>query len=78
MVIRTKQEPVEAAIERLRTFVGRMEHRYECSSDFMVSAVANGHMKETAEVARWLTSYRTLQRLLARGQEPGTSTPTTK
>jgi hypothetical protein len=76
MVICTKQEPVKATAERLRRFVDRMEHRYEYFSDFMVTAVANGHMKETVEVARWLTSYRASQWLVARGQEIGTSTPT--
>jgi hypothetical protein len=28
-----------------------METRYECSSEFMTSAVANGYMKETAEIS---------------------------
>jgi len=72
-------EPIEQTIRRLERFVARMERRYECPSDFAVQAVACGHMKETAEVCRWLISYRTAQRLKERvGREPGKSTTSTR
>jgi hypothetical protein len=75
VAIRTKRESVEDATKRLRTLVRRMETRYECSSEFMTSAVANGYMKETAEIARWLISHRTLNRLEARGSRSSANLP---
>lgn len=42
-----------------------MERRYECSSEVMAAEVASGKARDTAEVARWLSDYRTLQSLLA-------------
>jgi hypothetical protein len=75
---RTVREPVEQTIHRLEVFVARMERRYECSSAFAAEAVACGHMKDTAEVSRWLISYRTLQHLKAlAGSETGKSTIST-
>lgn len=74
---RVIQEPLADTVRRLETFVGRMERRYECLSSFAVEAVACGQMKETAEVARWLISYRTLQRLRDYGPETGMSTTST-
>lgn len=61
--IRTVQEPIETTISRLETFVARMERRYEIESEAAADAVERGDMRETAEVAKWLISYRTLQRL---------------
>jgi hypothetical protein len=58
-----RQETVEQAIARLETFVHRMERRYECTSDEATEAVRDGTMRETAEIGKWLTNYRTLQRL---------------
>ncbi len=76
--LRVRREPVETTAERLRTFCKRMERRYECSSDFMAAAVAAGDMRSTAEIARWLSDYRTLQRLTESGDPEGpTSTTTT-
>jgi hypothetical protein len=76
---RIVQEPVEDTIRRLETFVARMERRYECSSDCMSDAIAQGKARETAEVARWLIASRTLQRLRAAvGREIGTATSNTK
>ena len=72
---RVVQESVDSTIQRLETFVSRMERRYECESSFAAQAVACGHMKDTAEVSRWLISYRTLQRLrTTNGRATGTRT----
>ncbi len=74
---RTYQEPVEATVNRLQTFVGRMERRYECQSAFMAEAVRTGSIRDTAEIARWLSDYRTLLSLreLAASEGPtGTTT----
>ena len=68
---------VEQERERLRTFIGRMEHRYECSSSDMERAVAAGDMRETAEVARWLTALHFLHDLTAPGGMTGTPTSST-
>ena len=75
--LRVRREPVETTAERLRTFSKRMERRYECSSDFMAAAVAAGDMHSTAEIARWLSDYRTLQRLTESDAEGSTSTTPT-
>jgi hypothetical protein len=58
-----RQEPLDATIARLHTFLARMERRYECSTEEALQAVNRGEMKATAEVGRWLTSYRTLLHL---------------
>ena len=69
------QVALKDTIQRLSTFVRRMEQRYECTSELMAAAVEQHHMKETAEIASWLISYRTLQHLLVdRGSESGTAT----
>lgn len=44
-----------------------MERRYECSSEVMAAEVASGKARDTAEVARWLSDYRTLQYLTRNG-----------
>lgn len=64
------------AIDRLSTYVRRMEQRYECKSPVMAAAVEERMVKETAEIARWLISYRTLLRLQAE-QGAGTDTRAT-
>lgn len=74
------RQTVYEEVERLATYVGRMERRYECSSAFAEAAVASGTMKATAEVERWLTSYHVLTKLnaeAARGDATGTPTPAT-
>lgn len=58
-----RQETSEEAIARLETFMHRMERRYECTSTSALEAVRAGTLRETAEVAKWLTAYRTLLRL---------------
>ena len=74
---RTVRVPLSQAIRRLEVFVCRMERRYECPSSDADETVRSGKLRETAEVAKWLISYRTLQRLRAyAGEETGTSTPT--
>lgn len=60
---RIVREPVEATIRRLETYVGRMEHRYECKSAKLAAAVKTGRVRETAEVSRWLANYETLEML---------------
>ena len=73
-----RREPVDATIARLKTFIGRMERRYECSSEVMAAEVASGKARDTAEVARWLSDYRTLRFLTGGGgQETPTGTTTT-
>lgn len=77
--LRATNEPIEMTIERLRTYVRRMERRYECPSDVMSLSVLHGHMKETAEVSKWLSCYRTLRELMElAGPETGITTTTTK
>jgi hypothetical protein len=71
---------IAETIERLEVFVSRFERRYECPSEVALAAVRAGQMKETAEVARWLSAYRDLLRLRevhASGTEPGSLTKTT-
>ena len=60
MTIRVRREPVEQTIQRLETYVRRMEHRYEVTSEDVLQDVREGRMKETAEIARWLIGYRML------------------
>ena len=74
--LRVRREPVEATIARLQTFIARMERRYECSSEVMAAEVASGQARDTAEVARWLSDFRTLQ-YLTRYSDPETLTGTT-
>ncbi len=69
------RQSVDHEIERLATYVGRMERRYECSSAFAAAAVESGAMKATAEVERWLTSYHVLTKLNAEAA-PGAATGT--
>jgi len=77
--VRTVREPVETTIRRLKVFVARMEHRYECPSDEMLRAVKAGDMRETAEVERWLMNYRSLLELQERcGDTTGFLTKSTK
>jgi hypothetical protein len=79
--VRVRRESVDEAVTRLRTHLERYEARYECRSDFMVQAIECGHMKETAEIGRWLSSYQALQALLetqAGGRTTGTRTKATK
>lgn len=78
MVLRIEEEPVATTIGRLVTYVKRMEARYECPSETMVAAIEAGYMKNTAEIGRWLASYRTLCRLkeCAAGHAAGTATTT--
>ena len=76
--IRVQREPVDATIGRLDTFVRRLEARYECPSEAMVSAIGAGLCKETAEISQWLAAHRTLNRLRdAAGQGTGMNTRTT-
>ena len=75
---RVRREPVDATVARLKTFIDRMERRYECSSEVMAAEVASGKARDTAEVARWLSDYRTLRFLTGSGgQETPTGTTTT-
>lgn len=72
------RETLEETIARLEDFVMLMEERYEISSESVVKAVAQGEMKETAEVGKWLSYYQNLQRLRAvHGGETGIHTTDT-
>ena len=76
--LRVRRESIDATITRLRTFIARMERRYECSSEFMTEIVVAGYQRETAEIARWLNDYRTLQSLTGKDdREASTATTTT-
>lgn len=61
--LRVRRESIDVTVSRLRTFIARMERRYECSSEVMAAEVASGKARDTAEVARWLSDYQTLQYL---------------
>lgn len=74
---RKTSESAEQAIERLSTLIHRFERRYECSSEAMLTATKTGQAKETAEIAKWLTSYQALRNLQAHGRTTGTRTKTT-
>ena len=37
--LRVRRESIDATVSRLRTFIARMERRYECSSEFMAEIV---------------------------------------
>lgn len=58
-----KSEASCVAIQRLETFVRRMERRYECDSEAMERRVREGHAPETREVGKWLAEYHLLTRL---------------
>jgi hypothetical protein len=78
---RIVREPVAESINRLETFVARMEHRYEVSSEEMLEAVCAGTARETAEVGRWLAAYRDLANLRqadGRGHADGSRTSSTR
>ncbi|MBA4181258.1 MAG: hypothetical protein C0506_11770 [Anaerolinea sp.] len=72
------QEPLEKTISRLETFLARMERRYECSTEKAAEAVDRGQLKPTAEIGKWLASYRTLLHLkdLAGQEDPSTISDT--
>ena len=71
-------EDITATIERLGTYVRRLEARYECSSEEMATLVRSGYTKGTAEISLWLQQYRVLEQLReAVGNEAGTPTTTT-
>ena len=75
---RVQRESVEDTSRRLRTLIGRMEHRYECPSEEIVTALAAGRVRETAEIARWLAAWDFLRELNAQGDTIGTLTTTTR
>ena len=70
---RTPVRRVDAAKEqaRLETYVGRMERRYEYSSDEMLGRLQSGVQKCTAEISQWMFNYRSLVRWLD-GYDPAT------
>lgn len=71
-------EDITATIERLDRYVGRLEARYECSSEQMTEIVRADAARCTAEIAFWLQSYRALERLrVAVDDATGTLTTTT-
>lgn len=81
MTARVRQTTLDREIERLDTFVRRMERRYESSSEDMIAAIRHERVKETAEIAQWLVSFWALQELRAlrgNGRTIGTRTKTTR
>jgi hypothetical protein len=78
--VRVVQKPIADEIRRLETFVGRMEHRYECDSAAMLTLTASGERPETAEIARWLIAFQSLAYLkgLVAGTTPGSPTSSTR
>lgn len=80
MAARVRETTLDREIERLETFVRRMERRYETSSKDMLAAIRHERAKETAEIATWMVRHRALQRLRAlrrNGATSGTRTRTT-
>jgi hypothetical protein len=75
---RVVRENVEVTVSRLRTFIGRMEHRYEMDSAEMQRGVDSGTVRETAEISRWLSALSFLHELDARGRTTGTHTSSTR
>ena len=69
---RVTREPVEVSIARLQAFVFRMEHRYERLTADVIRSVEGGEIHETAEIAKWILSYRTLESLRNGGSTTGT------
>lgn len=75
---RVKRETVEETALRLRTFIGRMEHRYEMSSAEMEAGVTAGSIRETAELSRWMSAMAFLRDLIVHGGTTGTPTSSTR
>ena len=76
--LRTRVRRVDArdAIKRLETFVGRMERRYEYTSEEMTERVRSGQQKCTREISLWLMRHRDLVDLRQAVADAG-GTPTT-
>ncbi len=73
-----RQEDIATSVRRLEAGIARYERRYECSSAEIILAIRDGRAKETADISRWLTNFRTLLDLRAiRGGTTGSRTPTT-
>jgi hypothetical protein len=75
---RVIHETVDDSSRRLRTFIARMEHRYECPSEELLDSLAAGTIRETAEVSRWLAALDFLRDLTAHGRTTGTLTRSIK
>lgn len=79
--VRVVSEPLETTLRRMETLVARMEHRYECSSDRLLAEIKTGRIRETAEIAMWLTEYSNLKKLrgeIANGPTTGIPTSNTR
>lgn len=77
---RPRRESVDETVGRLQTYIHRLERRYECSSKVMADAVKCDLVKETADISRWLSTYRVLLSLedeTSSGRMTGTRTTTT-
>ena len=53
----------EEAILRLTQRIARFERVYEVSTEELLGMLERGERQETAEIARWLVEYHTLERL---------------
>lgn len=75
---RVARSTVQEEISRLRTYVGRMEHRYEMRSENLEPALDEGQMRETAEICRWLQAWESLRDLETLGDTTGSRTTNTR
>ena len=52
----------EAIIRHLRTFISRMEHRYEYSSLDMKKLMSTNPYYNTAEIRKWMEKVNSLEK----------------
>ena len=60
---KTHTVSISAGVKGLRTELIQFEKKYGCMSDHASEAVKSGKIAETAEVAKWLMTYRAYRRL---------------
>jgi hypothetical protein len=78
--IRVRRVSTADELRRYQRLVSKFEGRYECSSEAALSAVRAGLMKETADVAKWLSAFKILGHLKEieqAGDATGSPTKTT-
>jgi hypothetical protein len=74
---RRREVSVAESIERLVPLVESYESRYGLSSQDAVGAVQAGTLADSPEIARWLSTYRDLEKLreaIDAGSETGIPT----
>lgn len=78
---RVVRRTVDQEIRRLETYIRRMESHFGRELVEVADAVASGSLRETAELARWITNYNVLMSLReapAVGNETGLPTSSTR